>query len=148
LSLNEAFRGDSPNRVVGGVPGGNSRQRNLLPLAGSSFSSFEVFEDCSGGNSRLSYLLWCGGRSFFDHEISEQNNQATTGKIENRAAGLNHRWDSLTSLLRIGGEAIASFGVFFRFQVTDFDFFHFFLYHFIAPFYFGLFVVVVWKNLL
>ena len=38
---------------------------NLLPSAGSSFSSVEVFEDCSGGNSRLSYLLGCGGRYFF-----------------------------------------------------------------------------------
>ena len=39
-------------------------KRNFLPLVESSFSSVEVFEDCSGGNSRLSYLLGCGGRSF------------------------------------------------------------------------------------
>ena len=38
---------------------------NLLLLAASSFSTVEVFEDCSGGNSRLSYLFGCGGRSFF-----------------------------------------------------------------------------------
>ena len=38
---------------------------NFLRLTERSFSSVEVFEDCSGGNSRLSYLLGCGGRYFF-----------------------------------------------------------------------------------
>jgi hypothetical protein len=46
--------------------------RKFVALAGISFSSVEVFNDCSGGNSRPSYLLWCGGRSFFDRETDSR----------------------------------------------------------------------------
>src|SRR5437870_12136591 len=38
---------------------------NLLPLAGSSFSSLKVFYDCSGGNSRPSRPSGVGGGNFF-----------------------------------------------------------------------------------
>jgi hypothetical protein len=45
-----------------------SRQKffhiNLLPLAGSSFSSLKVFHDCSGGNSRPSRPSGVGGGNF------------------------------------------------------------------------------------
>ena len=37
---------------------------NLLPLAGSSFSSLKVFHDCSGGNSRPSRPSGVGGGNF------------------------------------------------------------------------------------
>src|SRR5438874_11982071 len=41
---------------------------NLLPLAGSSFSSLKVFHDCSGGNSRPSRPSGVGGGNFFGDE--------------------------------------------------------------------------------
>jgi hypothetical protein len=42
----------------GQSPGSGNKQK-LLPLAESSFSTLEAFENCSGGNSRLSYLsVW------------------------------------------------------------------------------------------
>src|SRR6266436_4787385 len=65
------FHQRTPNLTARGNHRGQTK-RNLLPLARSSFSSVEVFEDCSGGNSRLSYLLRCGGRSFFDQEVRSQ----------------------------------------------------------------------------
>jgi hypothetical protein len=65
LKLNEAFGGDGPNRIGDGVSwGGNSRQRNLLPLAGSSFSSFEVFEDVLGGTAASHASSGVGGGHF------------------------------------------------------------------------------------
>ena len=43
----------------------SSNKRKLLPLAESSFSTLEAFENCSGGNSRLSCLFGVGGGHFF-----------------------------------------------------------------------------------
>ena len=40
--------------------------KKLLPPARSSFSSLEVFNDCSGGNSRPSRLSGVGGGTFFN----------------------------------------------------------------------------------
>jgi hypothetical protein len=61
--------------------------------------------------------------------------------MENRTAGLNHRCGSLTLLLltavaALGLVATATFGIFGWLEVTNFDFLHFFLCHFIASFLF------------
>ena len=103
-----------------------------------------LLADCSGGNSRLSYLLGCGGRSFFDQKRADKS----------RTTGLNQRCGplilSLASLVNgllvtLGDSDVAesiaprwnptALGVFFRFQVWDFDFFlgFFSLCHFIFP---------------
>src|SRR5258707_14515541 len=91
-----------PHLTASGNHVGQTR-RNLLLLTRSSFSSVEVFEDCSGGNSRLSYPLGCGGRSFFDQEIGSQMRLG----------------------LRVWGEEPPF--AFFRFQVPDPFLFSFFL---------------------
>src|SRR5207237_2176821 len=41
-----------------------SSRKNLLPPASSSFTSVEVFHDCSGGNSRPSRPSGVGGGTF------------------------------------------------------------------------------------
>jgi hypothetical protein len=115
-----------PNLTVSGNRVRETK-RNLLRLARSSFSSVEVFEDCSGGNSRLSYPLGCGGRSFFDQEIGWE-----VGRL---GGGGSWRIGSKTTAFGVffrlaargggtpsgGGRPGSSFGVFFRFQVTEFD---------------------------
>ena len=69
--------------------------------------------------------------------------------MENRTARLNQRCGSITLLLgplralRTQFSATATFGVFDWFDVTNFDFSHFFLCHFIVLSYLGLFVVVL-----
>ena len=135
-----------------------------LPIAGSSFSTVEVFENCSGGNSRLSYLLGCGGRSFFDQEavrfggcsgeeqppsirvrvasyffdqkIGVQQRPHCRDRTVMRFFALNKpihvvafsldaaALNAVILLVRLSIDvnSYATSGIFFRFQVTDFDF--------------------------
>jgi hypothetical protein len=124
---------------LAGFLGGTAASEILLLSAGSSFSSFEVFEDCSGGNSRLSYLLWCGGRSFFDHERKPHRG------IEPPVRFLNALLLSPCGAFRL--IAAAAFGVFGWFQVTDFDGFLSFFLHFILLSCFGwLFLLCQWHR--
>ena len=105
-----------------------------------------LLADCSGGNSRLSYLLGCGGRSFFDHE--DLRYKAALRDRTNSAAPLFLTLSlavTLVNALMLGSLAIdtragrdsTALGIFFRFQVSDFDrllgFFS--LCHFIFPSY-------------
>src|SRR4029450_10333960 len=48
--------------------------KNLLPLAKTSFSTVEVFHDCSGGNSRPSCLSGVGGGTFLMTEREWRRN--------------------------------------------------------------------------
>jgi hypothetical protein len=119
----------------------------LLLLAGSSFSTFEVFDDCSGGNSRLSCLLGCGGRYFFDQEIGWEEDCSGEEQPPLTPIECEGRWFfeicrkiwlgppdpglliSATSLLlgALSAHHKTAFGVFSRLQIPDFDrFFGFF----------------------
>jgi hypothetical protein len=50
-----------------------------LRSAGSSFSSLEVFQDCSGGNSRPSRLSGVGGGNFLGRNPN-LNDEEVTGE--------------------------------------------------------------------
>ena len=122
------------------------------PVSFVSFSNTEFLRIVLGRNSRLGYLIGSGVRYFFDHEIGWEVRHlggCESWRIGSKttAFGVFFRLAARAAWMRGRRCTASSFGVFFRFQVLNFDFLFAFFSpcHLVFPNYlfFGLFVCVV-----